>query len=120
MLVSNYWVELSSEKQTEEMYNRIKAYLSKMNIEVIDDVQEQDAEVENDEQTIPMIRPFDPSKIDIDMKTMELSSLIKRLQYKEIDMNTDFQRKGGLWTDIQKKSVNRVFVFKNTYSGFLF
>ena len=33
MLVSNYWVELSSEKQTEEMYNRIKAYLNKMNIE---------------------------------------------------------------------------------------
>ena len=55
MLVSNYWVELSSEKQTEEMYNRIKAYLSKMNIEVIDDVQEQDAEVENDEQTIPSV-----------------------------------------------------------------
>ena len=105
MLVSNYWVELSSEKQTEEMYNRIKAYLNKMNIEVIDDVQEQDAEVENDEQTIPMIRPFDPSKIDIDMKTMELSSLIKRLQYKEIDMNTDFQRKGGLWTDIQKSQL---------------
>ena len=49
MLVSNYWVELSSEKQTEEMYNRIKAYLSKMNIEVIDDVQGQDAEVAEEE-----------------------------------------------------------------------
>ena len=115
MLVSNYWVELSSEKQTEEMYNRIKAYLSKMNIEVIDDVQEQDAEVENDEQTIPMIRPFDPSKIDIDMKTMELSSLIKRLQYKEIDMNTDFQRKGGLWTDgLQRLTALKEFVIDKT------
>ena len=79
MLVSNYWVELSSEKQTEEMYNRIKAYLSKMNIEVIDDVQEQDAEVENDEQTIPMIRPFDPSKIDIDMTDIQKSQLIESL-----------------------------------------
>lgn len=120
MLVSNFWVELSSVDQTEETYKRIKAYLKKMGIEVMDEYQEEESIIENEDQTVPTIQPFDPSKIDIDMKTMELSSVIKRLKYKEIDMNTDFQRKSGLWTELQKSQLIESLFLKIPIPAFYF
>ncbi|MCI8741140.1 MAG: DUF262 domain-containing protein [Lachnospiraceae bacterium] len=103
MIISNYFVGFPSEKQTESIYKEILSYLEQAGIEMIDD----SSEIEN-EDTLPMmpeIRPFDPSKIDIDMKTMELSSIIERLKYNEINMNTNFQRKSGLWTNVQKSQL---------------
>ena len=47
MLVSNFWVELSSVDQTEETYKRIKAYLKKMGIEVMDEYPEEESIIEN-------------------------------------------------------------------------
>lgn len=69
---------------------------------------------------MPEIRPFDPSKIDIDMKTMELSSIIKRLGYDEIDMNTDFQRKSGLWTEVQKSQLIESLLLRIPIPAFYF
>ena len=120
MLVSNFWVELSSVDQTEETYKRIKAYLKKMGIEVMDEYPEEESIIENEDQTVPTIQPFDPSKIDIDMKTMELSSVIKGLKYKEIDMNTDFQRKSGLWTELQKSQLIESLFLKIPIPAFYF
>lgn len=101
IIVSNFYIGLSTEKRTEENYNEILRYLEDNGIVVVNDGVEVD-ESENGVE-ISEIRPFDPSKIDIDMKTMELSSLIKRIEYNEINLNTDFQRKAGLWSN-QKKS----------------
>ena len=103
MIISNYFVGFPSVKQTESIYKEIVFYLDQAGIEIIDD----GSEIEN-EDTFPMmpeIRPFDPSKIDIDMKNMELSSIIERLKYNEINMNTNFQRKSGLWTNVQKSQL---------------
>ena len=103
MIISNYFVGFPSVKQTESIYKEIVFYLEQAGIEIIDD----GSEIQN-EDTFPMmpeIRPFDPSKIDIDMKTMELSSIIERLKYNEINMNTNFQRKSGLWTNVQKSQL---------------
>lgn len=69
---------------------------------------------------MPEIRPFDPSKIDIDMKTMELSSIIERLEYNEINMNTDFQRKSGLWTDVQKSQLIESLLLRIPIPAFYF
>ena len=73
MIVSNYFVGFPSEKQTEDIYNEMVAYLEQAGIEIIHD----DSEIEEEEESapVPEIRPFDPSKIDIEMKTMELSSI---------------------------------------------
>lgn len=101
IIVSNFYVELPTEMRTEENHDEILRYLEDKGIVVVNDGVEVDDSEKGAE--ISEIRPFDPSKIDIDMKTMELSSLIKRIQYNEINLNTDFQRKGGLWSK-QKKS----------------
>lgn len=101
MMVSNFYAGLPSSVKTEENYNEMMRYLENKGILIISDGVEADDSDGNAE--ISEIRPFDPSKIDIDMKTMELSSLISRIRYGEVDLNTAFQRKAGLWSD-QKKS----------------
>lgn len=101
MMVSNFYAGIPSSVKTDENYNEMMRYLENEGILIISDgveIDDSDGDAEMSE-----IRPFDPSKIDIDMKTMELSSLISRIRYGEVDLNTAFQRKAGLWSD-QKKS----------------
>ena len=45
----------------------------------------------------PVMKPFNPSEIDIVVESKSLDVLIKRIQHGEIDMNTDFQRHADLW-----------------------
>lgn len=45
----------------------------------------------------PVMKPFNPSEIDIVVEPKALDSLIKRIKHNEIDMNTDFQRHADLW-----------------------
>lgn len=51
------------------------------------------------------IRPFDPAKISITMKPMTLDALIKRIENEEIEFDTSFQRKAGLWSKRQKSQL---------------
>ena len=102
IIVSNYFAGFPTSRQTEQTYNEIIEYLRKVKIEVLE---EQETVEEEKDSLIPVIRPFDPNKIDIEMRHMELSNIIKRMEYNEINMETAFQRKGGLWTDIQKSQL---------------
>lgn len=54
------------------------------------------------------------------MKTMELSSIITRLKYDEINMNTDFQRKSGLWTAVQKSQLIESLLLRIPIPAFYF
>jgi Protein of unknown function DUF262 len=47
--------------------------------------------------------PFDPSKIDIIVKPMTISSLQDRLENNELDLTPDFQRQANVW-DAKRKS----------------
>ncbi|MBS6398180.1 MAG: DUF262 domain-containing protein [Clostridiales bacterium] len=118
MIITNYFVGFPSERQTENTYNEMITYLEQAGIEIIDD----DSEIEQEDEStpVPEIRPFDPSKIDIDMKTMELSSIIKRLEYNEINMDTDFQRKSGLWTNVQKSQLIESLLLRIPIPAFYF
>lgn len=46
--------------------------------------------------------PFDPTDIDIKTKNPSVDTLMKRLDHDEIDLNPDFQRKGGIWSNVLK------------------
>ncbi len=118
MIISNYFVDFPSEQQTETVYREMIAYLEKEGIEIVDDGSE--IEYEDVSHAMPEIRPFDPSKIDIDMKTMELSSIIERLEYGEINMNTAFQRKSGLWTNVQKSQLIESLLLRIPIPAFYF
>lgn len=118
MFLSNIFVGFPSEKQTEDNYNEMTDYLERAGIEIIDDGS--GIEAEGESSLMPKIRPFDPSKIDIDMRTMELSSILTRLKYGEINMNTDFQRKSGLWTDVQKSQLIESLLLRIPIPAFYF
>jgi len=47
--------------------------------------------------------PFDPNLVDIKTRTMSLDLILKRLDRNNINLNTSFQRKAGLW-DLTKQS----------------
>jgi len=44
-----------------------------------------------------IISPFDPKDIKIIVEPKTIDHLVQRLKYDEIDLNTEFQRKGNLW-----------------------
>lgn len=47
--------------------------------------------------------PFDPTKIDIIVKPMSITTLKTRLENKELDLTPDFQRQANVW-NAQRKS----------------
>lgn len=55
--------------------------------------------------------PFDPSKIDIEVKTLSIDLLVKRLKNNRIELQTEFQRKGNLWTiDQQSRLIESLMI----------
>ena len=69
-------------------------------IEMNDNMQEN---IEDVADGIDIVKPYDPSSIDIALKNLSLSLILDRLRYDEINLQPDYQRKGGLW-DARKKS----------------
>jgi hypothetical protein len=46
-----------------------------------------------------IVSPFDPKDIDIAIEQNSLSTIISMIEDDAIDMNTEFQRSGNLWTE---------------------
>jgi Protein of unknown function DUF262. len=42
--------------------------------------------------------PYNPNEVEIETPPFTIGYLIDKLEYNEINMNTDFQREGNLWT----------------------
>ena len=68
----------------------------------IDDSWEE-REVDSQEESIDNLKgPFDPNNIDVDISTVNLGSMLEQLEYGEIDLQPEFQRASGVWTDVKK------------------
>ena len=73
------------------------------------DVVNEDVEVDETADSMPennpgvRVVPFDPSKIDIKMTQITIDSIVKRIKNDELELDSSFQRKAGLWT-LDKKS----------------
>lgn len=81
--------------------NNIESY-SNIEIEEIDE-----------SSSSEIIKPFDPTKIDITVKPLIIDSLIKRIRSNpmRIDLNTEFQRMGNLWPpDTQSRLIESLLV----------
>lgn len=64
---------------------------------------EDESGLEQDAPSFPDIEiPFDPSKIDIQVKPMTIGSLLSRLENNELDLTPDFQRQANVW-DAKRK-----------------
>ena len=65
--------------------------------------QEEDVEKEDTSFGDEVIeKPFNPNDIEIETPPFTVGYLIDSIKYGEINMNTDFQREGNLWTPTQQ------------------
>ena len=65
-------------------------------------------------------RPFEPSLVDISMKPLTIDSIIKRLTHREIDLNTFFQRRAGIWDFTQKSRLIESILIRLPLPAFYF
>lgn len=68
----------------------------------------------------PITNPFDPSKIDITMRPMTLDLIITRIKEREINLHTEFQRKGDLWDEIKQSRLIESLMIKIPMPAFYF
>lgn len=78
---------------SDEQYNEIIELIEERNINLIVDSTEQRNII------------LDSSKISIMPKTLSVEAIVKKLKYKEIDLDTEFQRKRSLWTETVKSQL---------------
>lgn len=58
-----------------------------------------------------IISPFAPKDIRIVVEPKTIDHLVTRLRYDEIDMNTEFQRKGNLWKpEVQSRLIESILL----------
>ena len=78
---------------SEEQYDKIIELIEERNITLVVDSTERRNMI------------LDSSKISIMPKTLSVEAIVKKLKYKEIDLDTEFQRKRSLWTKTVKSQL---------------
>ena len=111
-------VLMSIDKNIDD-FSEIVNYFLEHDIELINE------DIEVDEETAATlnsenIRPFDPTKIDITMKSYTIDLLCRRIKNKEIELDSSFQRKSGLWSDIQKSQLIESLLLRIPLPAFYF
>lgn len=84
------------------------------------DLYNDEIEEERSDSNVVIDEPFDPKKVDITSKTMILDAIFKRLENGEIDLHTDFQRKGGLWDKTKQSRLIESILIRFPLPAFYF
>ena len=69
-------------------------------VALLEDVEEEDLYSPGAGPVI--VKPYNTKFVDITSDTLSMSNLIDRFKYNEIELQPDYQRKGGLWSYSQK------------------
>ena len=90
-------------------------------------IPEQEARPEgSDTSTLPEERaegstePFDTKSIRIESKSGNMNTLLDRLQNDEIDLQPDFQRQAGIWTEVNQSRLMESFMLRIPVPAFYF
>ncbi|MEG0577298.1 MAG: DUF262 domain-containing protein [Bacilli bacterium] len=116
----NLSILLITIKPKEDELQYILNYFDENNIKITNSDIEPDPVVENNDNIDNNIKPFDPSKIDIKMDKMTIDSIIKRITYGELEFDSDFQRKSGLWNIVQKSQLIESILLRIPLPAFYF
>lgn len=92
-------------------------YFDQNGIEIINEDVEPDSDISDDNSKVI---PFDPSKIDIKMDKITISSIISRIINDELEFDSSFQRKAGLWNKKQKSQLIESIFLKIPLPAFYF
>lgn len=88
------------------------------NEEEILEIEQLDNEDSSEEEDIKS--PFDPKDIKIIVEPKTIDHLVTRLRYNEIDLNTEFQRKGNLWKPDQQSRLIESILLRLPLPAFYF
>lgn len=122
MTLYNVYAAQSSQVKEHTELPEMEEYLSQKGILIVSDGVDVDEEASDG--IIPddgiAIRPFDPSKIDISLQNITMDNLLKRIRNDEVELNTEFQRKAGLWSTQQKSRLIESLLLKIPLPAFYF
>jgi len=97
--------------------SEVMDYFEKNGIEIINEDVEPDGDTNNDDTKVI---PFDPSRIDIKMDKITIASIIRRIENDELEFDSSFQRKAGLWNKKQKSQLIESIFLKIPLPAFYF
>lgn len=97
--------------------SEVMEYFEQHGIEIINEDVEPDGDTTDN---VSNVIPFDPSKIDIKMDKITISSIIKRIEHEELEFDSSFQRKAGLWNRKQKSQLIESIFLKIPLPAFYF
>ncbi|MGN0462815.1 MAG: DUF262 domain-containing protein [Ruminococcus sp.] len=92
-------------------------YFEQNGIMIVNEDVEPDSDTPDDSSKVI---PFDPSKIDIRMDKITISSIISRIINNELEFDSSFQRKAGLWNKKQKSQLIESIILKIPLPAFYF
>lgn len=118
MLFYNLIVAMPGKDNIEDKIYEMQEYLTSQGVEIVFDGVETEEETGNPIDS--SIKPFNPSTIDIIMKPITLDSIVKRIENEEINMETEFQRKSGLWSEMKKSQLIESLLLKIPLPAFYF
>lgn len=105
---------------TEEISEIVDYFLQK-GIEIVnEDVEPESTDDDETSEIDKKVSPFDPSKIDIKMDKITIDSIIKRIVNNELEFDSSFQRKAGLWSKKQKSQLIESIFLKIPLPAFYF
>jgi hypothetical protein len=56
--------------------------------------------------------PFDPEQIEVQTRIMTIGLMISRLRHKAVDLDPEFQRRRGIWTDVRQSRLIESILLK--------
>lgn len=56
--------------------------------------------------------PFDPEQIEVQTRLMTIGLIISRLRHKAVDLDPEFQRRRGIWTDVRQSRLIESILLK--------
>lgn len=98
--------------------SEVMDYFEQNGIEIINEDVEPEGDTNDDDDS--KVIPFDPSKIDIKMDKITVSSIISRIENDELEFDSSFQRKSGLWNKKQKSQLIESIFLKIPLPAFYF
>lgn len=72
-------------------------------------------ELEREDLSGPPIEidePFDPEQIEVQTRIMTIGLMISRLRHKAVDLDPEFQRRRGIWTDVRQSRLIESILLK--------
>ena len=110
-------IHLLNENKALDDFTKVINYVEDQGVMLIDE----DIETENiSDDRMSQSFQFDSTKININQKPMTVDSIIKRLKYNEINMNTGFQRKSDLWDNTTKSQLIESLMLRIPIPAFYF